>query len=192
MPPAVLERMRDRKQKATGSSASAREQLEAFSREETASLYTLFLRALGDKEAARDLLQDTLLDAWKHLARYDATRPFRAWIYRIGQNRLRNYLRRRGLEKQWFQAMPTNPQTQRPSPPGLLLAKERSEVLESSLLRLPVRQRVAVLLRYQEGLSCKDIGEIVDMTPNAVSMQLHHARKALKKLVGDRLVGNSP
>jgi RNA polymerase sigma-70 factor (ECF subfamily) len=184
--------MRSPEQKATSSSASARERLEVFSREEAGSLYTLFLRTSGDKEAARDLLQDTLLDAWKNLDRYDVALPFRAWIYRIGQNRLRNYLRRRGLEKQWFQKMPLSSRTRKPSPSGLLLAKERSEVLEDALLRLPPRQRVVILLRYQEELSCKDIGEIVDLTPNAVSIQLHHARQALKKLIGDRLVGNSP
>lgn len=160
--------------------ATAEARLERFAREETASLYSLFCRVTGNAETAQDLLQDTLAEAWRQLRRYDSTRPFRNWVFRLGQNRLRNHLRRRRLEARWMQPLTVDPPDRERRAAG---ARGLGEELEHVLETLPYVQRVAVVLRYEEDLSCAEIGEILEMTPNAVSIQLYHARRALKVLL---------
>lgn len=177
--------------KASEPTAAARSRLEHFARQEADSLYTLFVRALGDRERAQDLLQETLMEACRHLDRYDSSRPFRAWVFRIGQNRLRNFLRRRRLERKWIRPLEEVPDGKRSSPADGLLERERQELLEKGLLRLPYLQRMAVILRYQEGLSCGEIAALMDTTPNAVSIQLHHARRDLRRLLGEKMAGDS-
>ncbi|MBI4607118.1 MAG: sigma-70 family RNA polymerase sigma factor [Planctomycetes bacterium] len=154
---------------------------ERFARSEAGPLYTLLVRVTGDVEAARDLLQDTLLDAWRNLAAYDPSRPLRNWIFRLGQNRLRNFLRRKRLEGRWMRALDEEPASEAGSRDAE--ARERGEVLERALLRLRAEQRVVLLLRYQEDLSCAEIADLLDTTPNAVSIQLHHARKRLREIL---------
>jgi len=170
-------------------SRSGSRELERFAREEADGLYSLFRRAVGDEGVAHDLLQDTFHDAWRHIDRYDEGRPFRHWIVRIGLNRLRSFLRRRRLERRWVASLVTDPAV-RERPERRLEARERDERLERAIARLPERQRVALLLRYQEGLSCAEIAEILDGTPNAVSIQLHRARRTLRSWLGDEATGD--
>ena len=167
----------------------ARKRLERFARQDVTSLYTLFFRSLGDSERARDLVQDTLMDAWKNLTHYDTSRPIRNWVFRIAQNRLRNHLRRRRLERQWIEPLGEEGEGKAASPLDSLVAKETEGLVEQALLRLPYRQRMAVLLRYQEEFSCAEIGEVLGISANAVSIQLHRARQSMKQLLGEKLVG---
>lgn len=164
--------------------ATADDRLEDFARRDSNALYSLFWRCLGDGETARDLLQETMLFAWKNRSLYDADRPFRAWIFRIGQNRLRSFLRRRRLEKAWAA-------TEKATQPEARVDRDRlidlddATKLDAAIRTLPERQRMALLLRYQEGLSCREIGEVLGASENAVSIQLHHARNELRRLLGE-------
>ncbi len=162
-----------------GARAPTSERFEHFARFEADSLYSLFRRALGDAHAARDLLQDTLTEAWRHRDRFDSSRSFRAWVFRIGQNRLKNLFRRRQLESSAWRPLSSEPESEDPGPEARGVEAERLAAIEAAVAALPERQRWAVLLRYQEGLSCREIGDILKATPNAVSILLFEARKAL-------------
>jgi RNA polymerase sigma-70 factor (ECF subfamily) len=162
--------------------------LERFARDGSGRLYGLLLRATGNAETARDLLQETLMDAFRKLDAYDASLPLENWVFRIGQNRLRNFLRRQRLERKWMEPLAGDPI----SPESDAHEARDGELLERALLRLPGVQRVAVLLRYQEDLTCAEIGAVLGMTPNAVSIQLHRARRALKGLLRELTGGRRP
>jgi len=125
--------MRERHPTSEEASAAGPASFEELVEAASGPLYTHFARVTGDPESARDLLQDTLLRAWKGLASYDLSRPFRLWIFRIGQNSLRNYLRRRRLEVQWLQPLVDEP-VSRDSGPG----DAGGEALACALRRLPV------------------------------------------------------
>lgn len=177
--------MRFRDDSGPAASSPDASRVEHFARHEADRLYSLFRRTCGDADDAADLLQDTLADALRHLAAYDRDRPFAAWIWRIGQNRLRNWLRRRRLEARVFRpAMPhelavDDAQT-RSRESG---EDERRERLEAALGELSDESRAIVLLRYREGRSCREIAEAIGKSPNAVSILLYHARERLRSSV---------
>lgn len=174
---------------APGADTDGPTRLARFAEEESGPLYAFFRRATGDAELAQDLLQDTLMDAWRHIHQYDASRSLRGWIFRIGQNRLRNLLRRRKLERQWIQPLDGDPV----SGPGTDECRgEQTEAIDRALLRLSIAERVVLLLRYQEGLTCAEAGEVLGITANAVSIQLHHSRKRLREILATQSTEKKP
>jgi RNA polymerase sigma-70 factor (ECF subfamily) len=167
-------------------------ELARFVQEEADVLYGIFRRSVRDPEAASDLLQDTLLSAWKSMPRYDPARPIRGWMVQIGLNRLRNFLRRSRLEREVEATLPAPDADGAPSPIDALLEREGRDLIEKAVKELPERQRAAVILRYQWDYSCREIGRALDMTENAVSLHLHRAREALRRSLGKHFEGENP
>ena len=165
-----------------------RERFERFVDAEADSLYTLFRRCVGDAHTATDLYQDTLMRAWKKLDTYDASQPLRPWVFRIGQNLLRNHLRRGRLERKANAPLLDEPLAHSCTPLQSALARESDRLLEAAILGLPETQRVVVVLRYQEQLSCAEIARVLDTTANAVSIQLNRARGALRVVLRKSLM----
>ncbi len=150
--------------------------LEQFAKNDTRALYSYLRRELGDPEQARDVLQDTLVHATDRLPQFDSSKgSMRAWLFRLGQNRMRNLLRRREVESR-----ATVQLTPVPTPLELADAKQRRRQLEEAIQCLPSKQRQTLLLRYQEGMSCAKIAALLGISPNAVSLQLHKARRSIQ------------
>ncbi len=163
----------------------ANRRLEDFAKSEAQDLYSLFRRCLGDADQATDLVQETLLYASKNLALYDRERPFRAWIFRIGQNRLRTFLKRKRLFRAFEEEAERRGAPESIAPDQAITRSEEQVRLDRAIGALPEKERIAVILRYQQGLSCREIGEVLDMSENAVSIRLYHARNELKRRLED-------
>jgi RNA polymerase sigma factor (sigma-70 family) len=171
-----------------GGPGSARERLERFARAESGCLHGFFRRALGDGDAALDLVQETLMEACRKLHLYDPSRPFGCWIFRIGQNRLRNLLRRKGVERKGLRVLEARAGGATPADEAERRAIESEDrrITEMAVAALPLEERLCIVLRYQEDLSCAEIGEILGSSPNAVSIHLHRARRRLRETMACR------
>jgi len=163
-------------------------------------------RILGSFEDAEDLLQETLLRAWKRLDTYEQRASLRAWLYRIATNACLDGLdarRRRGLPRELY---PRGDPSQ-PLPAPLVEARwieplpeewidgqpeaypeARTEIRESitlafaaALQRLPGRQRAALLLRDVLGWETGEAARILGMSPAAMNSALQRARSSLKQ-----------
>ncbi len=163
-------------------------------------------RILGSFEDAEDMLQETLLRAWKHLDSFEERSSLRAWLYKIATNTCLDALdsrKRRGLPKELYaRGDPTHPL---PGPsqeviwiepfPDELIAGQpdiypeaRYEIRESITLAfvaalqiLPGRQRAVLLLRDVMGWNADEAAEILYMTTAAVNSALQRARETLKQ-----------
>lgn len=128
------------------------------------------------------------MEACRKLHLYDPGRPFGGWIFRIGQNRLRNLLRRRGIERKGLRVLEARAErgTAEDVVERRAMESEDRRLTEAAIAGLPVEERLCILLRYQEDLSCSEIGEILGSTANAVSIHLHRARRRLRETVASR------
>jgi RNA polymerase sigma-70 factor (TIGR02960 family) len=159
-------------------------------------------RILGSLEDAEDMVQETLLAAWRALDKFDG-RSLRAWLYRIATNRCLNHLRdgSRRPESQLL-AAPTGvtealvssdePWWLGPYPDDLLDDAEpgpeaRYDARESiglsfvaALQRLPAGQRAALVLRDVLGFSAAESAAILDTTPTSVNSALARARTSFR------------
>jgi RNA polymerase sigma-70 factor (TIGR02960 family) len=159
-------------------------------------------RILGSVQDAEDLLQETLLAAWRGLERFEERASLRAWLYRIATNRCLNALRDRKRRPQEVSTMVEPPEPTRlaeptwlePYPDVLLEGlpdaaagpEARYEIRESvglafvaALQHLPPRQRVAIVLRDVLGFDTSEAAAALGSSENAVKGALQRARATL-------------
>ena len=160
-------------------------------------------RILGSVQDAEDLLQETLLAAWRGLERFDGRSSLRTWLYRIATNRCLNALRDKGRRPREVPAMAEPPEpTRRSEPlwlepyPDTLLdtvadtspgPEARYDFREAvglafmtALQRLPARQRVVLVLRDVLGFRAAEVADMLDTSEVAVKGALQRARGTLE------------
>lgn len=139
---------------------------------------------LHDGHRAGDAVQEAFLRAWQELPGLHELSRFGAWLMQIVRNAsidARRRIIRRG---------PTTPEfpdlaAAGPSPEEDLAQRERATKIQEALAELDETTRMAVTLRYYEGLSAREIGQMLDLSPAAVDMRLSRARGVLKTRLGD-------
>jgi RNA polymerase sigma-70 factor (TIGR02960 family) len=159
-------------------------------------------RILGSLQDAEDLLQETLLAAWRGLGRFEGRASLRAWLYRIATNRCLNMLRDRGRRPQELPSMAEPPEPTRhtdplwlePYPDALLegvadtsqAPEARYEMREAvglafvaALQHLPPRQRAVLVLRDVLGLRMAEVADMLESSEASVKGVLQRARATL-------------
>jgi RNA polymerase sigma-70 factor, ECF subfamily len=168
---------------------------EAF-RRITEPLQTRLLRQAvalsGDLTTAEDLVAETLVEAWKSLARYDESCRFSTWLYAILLHRHQKWRRRSRsrpsplawlsrFEREDSVARQQNIPAPQPSPAEEAARNENSVLLRKCVARLPEKHRQIILLRFFEDASIPDIARVLGCPEGTVKSRLHHALESLRK-----------
>lgn len=136
-------------------------------------------RLVADTHAAEDLVQEAMVRAWSQAASFDPRRArFATWLYRIVVNLCIDYRRRARPEP-----LPDNfdPVDTALAADELLAAAQRRAALTRALGELPVRQRAAMTLVYDEGMTGLEAAEVLGVSAKAVERLLARARGALRE-----------
>ena len=145
-------------------------------------IYALAYRITWDGEEAKDITQNTFLLAIKSLNKFRKESSFKTWLYKIAVNLCLNYKGRHCLGHDELD------ETIAGNEAGtlcLLIQKERKSYLMKALSEVPERQRIAVSLRAYEGLSCREVADIMEISEGAVKANYHNGIKRLKELLKD-------
>jgi RNA polymerase sigma-70 factor (ECF subfamily) len=144
------------------------------------SALRLFLRQLtrGDAALADDLAQETFVDAWRSLARFQGRSSFSTWLFGIAHNHWRNARRR-----QYTSAIKTQQVDEmEPTPSSAPLSDLRSD-LGVALSSLAPEEQTALHLSYQQGLSHSEIAEILGWPLGTVKTHLNRGKEKLRPLL---------
>jgi len=133
-------------------------------------------RLLGRVEDAQDAAQEAFLRLWKNRNRIEGDPQ--AWLYRVTVNICNDHFRRRTLTTEIGEICDLAP-----GPEGVLAIEERKRLLMDGLQTLPERERAAVVLRDIEGLSTRQVAEILEVQEVTVRSQISVARLKLAKYV---------
>jgi RNA polymerase sigma-70 factor (ECF subfamily) len=162
-------------------------------RHERAALAVAF-GVLNDSSGAGDAVQEGFVRAWERLADLKEPGRFGPWLCGIVRNLAIDSLRRSRNEPRAGSEMPGVQDARRdgrhpdhgycPDPSAELARRERDEAVAAALQALDEVSRSAVVLRYYDGLSSKQIGELLDLAPAAVDMRLTRARRVLRERLG--------
>jgi RNA polymerase sigma-70 factor, ECF subfamily len=158
------------------------------------SLYAAALRMTRNPADAEDLLQETMLRAYRSFDRFEPGTNLKAWLFRILTNAYINVYRKRQREPQklsqdevedfdlYQQLKDHDPQFSATPESIVLDSLVDSDILEA-IDGLPEQFRLAVVLSDVEGFSYAEMAEIMDVPMGTVMSRLHRGRKALQKML---------
>jgi RNA polymerase sigma-70 factor, ECF subfamily len=147
-------------------------------------VYSIALRYSGDPAAAMDIAQETFLKLWASIGDFRGESSFESWLYRIVVNRCLDH-RRRG--RRWMPFLSGLLDAVVAPAENALQKVMRAEVeddVQRIVSTLPPDQRLAVVLRYTEGLSYEQIAEAVGCSTGTVASRLNRAHKTLERRLG--------
>ena len=155
-------------------------------------------RMLRDEEAARDVVQDTFLCAFRAIQSFDGQSQVSTWLHRIVVNNALMRLRskQRKPEQSIEPLLPTFAEDGHHAEPVVSWADSAAQALESKETRMLVRAaieelpesyRTVLVLRDLEGLSTREAADMLGTTENALKLRLHRARQALAVIIRGRL-----
>jgi RNA polymerase sigma-70 factor (ECF subfamily) len=141
-------------------------------------IYRFGLRMCGDEDAAREVLQETLIAAFKNLHSFRGDAALSTWLYQIARSFC---IKTRRRER------PTGPLDDAaesaagsPGPEANAHARQIGAALAAALAGLRPEQREVVVLRDVEGLSAEEAAEVVGVEVGALKSRLHRARLELR------------
>jgi RNA polymerase sigma-70 factor (ECF subfamily) len=151
---------------------------------------------IGDRTEAEDIAQEAFLRVWKSAATYERRAKFTTWLYRIVTNLCIN--RHRALKirnlfsislfpkykSDMIGVLVSEPGVNHVTPEDRLLKAEQYRQIFNVLDTLPPAQRLAIILKINQGLSYSEISQIMGRSVSAVDALLIRAKKNLKKKLG--------
>ena len=149
-------------------------------------VYALILRMVRDAADAEELAQEVFIKAYRALDRFDRSKKFSSWLFKIAHNTAIDRLRRKSL-----QTVPLETDRDEPDPIAVLRdpragdpaaraeSGELAAAFEAALGRLRPAYREVMILRFQEGLAYDEIAEVTGLALGTVKTHLHRARKAM-------------
>ncbi len=141
-------------------------------------------RMCGDMSMAEDAAQEAFIRAWRHLPGYRPRSAFRNWLYRIATNVALDALRR---ERETVDIDELSLAAPEEGPEVELIARERAERVRQAVLGLPPDSRAALVLREYEGLSYREMAEVLDIPVGTVMSRLNYARNRLRESLASDL-----
>jgi len=162
------------------------------------ALYGVAVRMTRDNAAAEDLVHDTVLKAIRAWSQYQPGTNLKAWLLRILTNTFINRYRRGGLERDVLEGPDADPLADRwigaatmrgmREPEREALAPLVEAEVQRALASLPEHFRMAIVLSDIEGLSYKEIADVMACPIGTVMSRLHRGRAVLQQLLRTQAV----
>jgi RNA polymerase sigma-70 factor, ECF subfamily len=140
-------------------------------------------KMVGDYDDAKDITQMVFVKTYYNINRFDATKRFSTWLYRIAVNASIDYIRK--FKKHKFEELddltePRDAPLQTQTPEQVYRLKELREYVLKAARKLNEKQYTAFVLKDLEGLDIDEIAQIMGMPQATVRWYLHRARKHLR------------
>jgi RNA polymerase sigma-70 factor (ECF subfamily) len=159
-------------------------------------LYNFSLRMCRNPSDTEDMIQDTFLNVFKYLKNFRHETKFKNWLYKVAASTCIKKRRKSKFapdkELSLDEFLP-NDEAEKPEhvpewallPLDKLLNEELSSVINKTIISIPKKYRVVIVLRDIEGFSTAETAQILNLSPSNVKVRLHRARLYLR----DKLKG---
>jgi RNA polymerase sigma-70 factor (ECF subfamily) len=148
-------------------------------------VYRSLLGILGKPEETEDALQDAFLKAFQHLPNFEGRSRFSTWLVRIaintGLQRLRSQKEVDSLDEENEEFRPRNIQSWMDTPEECYSREELRRLVEKEVMKLPVKYRVALVLRDLEELSTEEAAAALGLSIPGVKARILRGRLMLRE-----------
>ena len=183
--------------KPSSSSAASEPDFDRIYRDYVDLIYRFAHRLCGESEAAKDIVQETFLNAYRGIRGFRGDAQLSTWLYTIASHAcMRMRRKRKGEPKRELSLEEFVPTTEGEfrlqvpveglSPEQALQNKQLRRILDHAIGTLPAKYRMVLVLRDMEGLSAKEVGAIMKLNERAVKSRLHRARLFVRKELSAR------
>lgn len=148
-----------------------------------AAAYHVAVAMVREPDAAQDVVQDAFLKAFRALDGFRGDASFRTWLLTITANEARAALRRSGRRRETALDQAGPVAFEGPGPAEHAEVAQEAGRARELLQRLPEKQRLSVALRIDEGLSFREIGEVIGSTEGAARVNYFHGIRRLRELM---------
>ena len=155
-------------------------------------VYNTILGIVQNETEAEDLAQDVFIKVFEKIGTFKGDSKFSTWLYRIATTTALDHLRSKKRKKRFgfLQSLGGERDEKETIPdfhhPGVSLDnKERAAVLFKAIENLPENQKTAYTLHKLEGLSYRDVSEVLNTTVSAVESLMSRANQNLRKELGE-------
>ena len=177
------------------------EAVEAFVRQHSPWMLSVARRILRDNHAAEDSVQESFLNAFANIDKFESRSTLKTWLHRIVVNNCLMALRKnkRKAEEQLDEFMPQfdnngcrieDPWPQLLSADQICEQKQLSKAVTENIDKLPEKYRIVLQLRDIEEFSTAEVAKQLDLSESNVKVRLHRARSALKQMLEPVLRGH--
>ncbi|WDL98880.1 RNA polymerase sigma factor [Alicyclobacillus sp. ALC3] len=136
------------------------------------------------KTLADDILQKTFIQVFRKYHMYDASKPFKPWLYRITVNIAKNMIRK----QKWLLDVDESQERLDPNertPIEQLLQDEMTVVIKNELDKLSLKSREVIILHFYTGLTLTEVAESLGIPIGTCKSRLHTALNQLRKQLND-------
>lgn len=157
------------------------------------------VRSAGSDEL-EDLVQEALTKAMLHIHSYSEEYAFSTWLYRIATNHAIDYLRKKKLNAFSISSPPTQSTAKSEDesreyeisdqswvPEDMMLADERTRLIDEAIEQLPENYRRIIKLRHSEDMEYEEIAKVLKIPMGTVKVHLHRARAALARMLEGKI-----
>lgn len=134
---------------------------------------------LGDTDAAKDVVQDSFIRLWRE-PREQVEDHVRPWLFRVCRNRALDQRRKGGRMRPLNEVDTATRPAEGQGPEEVAELRDSHEQVLVLMQQLPGNQREVVRLKFQNGLSYKEIASVTELSVSNVGFLLHTALKALR------------
>lgn len=148
-------------------------------------LYRLCYNLLLNREDAEDVVQEAFVYAFKNLHRFDARRAsFKTWLCTIAISRCRNMYRRNRLPLfDLASLLYHHPAPKSEMPEAAHIQHSAEDAVKNALGLLTPRLREAIVLRYGQGLTYREMADVIGCPPKTAESRVRLAHEALRGML---------
>lgn len=148
------------------------------------AIVTYASRILNNRAEAEDVAQETFLRAWKNAHRYAPKARISTWLHSIAHNLAVDRLRKRGVRGESAEIDDERDAASPSERPSRLLERKATAVaVQQAVASLPDRQRQAIVLCHEQGLSNPEIAQVMQSGVEAVESLLSRGRRTLRTML---------
>ena len=148
-------------------------------------IYNLCYHYLGTIQDAEDASVEVFFKVYNSLKKFDSKYSFSTWIYKIAYNYSIGILRKKKIEKKYFnsESVLNANFIDNKTPATNLFEVNKNDSFNKELKKIPLNYQEVLMLKYYHDLSYQEIGEILNLPKNTVGILILRGKKELKKAI---------